>query len=40
LQLPISYLITKLYTVALLKRQRFNFKGPIKAAPVKKEPQP
>jgi gelsolin len=35
-----SYLITKFSTVALLKRQGFNFKGPAKAAPVKQEPQP
>jgi hypothetical protein len=40
LQLLISYLTTKFSTVALLKRQGFNFKGPAKAAPVKQEPQP
>jgi hypothetical protein len=34
------FFITKFPTVALLKRQGFNFKGPAKAAPVKQEPQP
>lgn len=34
------FFITKYPSVALLKRQGFNFKGPAKAAPVKQEPLP
>jgi len=34
------FFITKFPSVALLKRQGFNFKSPAKAAPVKQEPQP